>query len=56
MEQTDLALVVKAPGTAEVRPVSAVPGPVALRTIYSGISLGTELTFLKGTNPAFPPA
>jgi NADPH:quinone reductase-like Zn-dependent oxidoreductase len=49
---TDLALVVEAPGKATVRPVKAVEGPVAVRTRFSGLSAGTELSFLTGTNPA----
>lgn len=48
----DLALTVDAPGQALVRPVPPADGPVGLRTLYSGISAGTELTFLTGTNPA----
>ena len=27
-------------------------GPVAVRTRYTGLSAGTELSFLTGTNPA----
>ncbi len=49
---TDLALVVEAPGRAAVRPVPATEGPVAVRTRFSGLSAGTELSFLTGTNPA----
>ena len=29
------------------------PGGVAVRTIYSGLSAGTELGYVKGTDPAF---
>ena len=49
---TDLALVVEEPGRAAVRPVAATSGPVAVRTRFSGLSAGTELSFLTGTNPA----
>jgi threonine dehydrogenase-like Zn-dependent dehydrogenase len=49
---TDLALVVEEPGRAAVRPVAAVDGPVTVRTRYSGLSAGTELSFLNATNPA----
>ena len=48
----DLALVVEEPGRAAVRPVAAVDGPVTVRTRFSGLSAGTELSFLTGTNPA----
>jgi threonine dehydrogenase-like Zn-dependent dehydrogenase len=50
--RTDLALVVEAPGRAAVRPVSATDGPVRVRTRFTGLSAGTELSFLNGTNPA----
>ncbi|HXV93044.1 MAG TPA: zinc-binding alcohol dehydrogenase [Pseudonocardia sp.] len=49
---TDLALVIEEPGVAAVRPVPATDGTVGLRTLYTGLSAGTELTFLTGTNPA----
>lgn len=49
---TDLALVVEEPGRAAVRPVAPADGPVAVRTRYTGLSAGTELSFLNGTNPA----
>ena len=48
----DLALVVERPGHAAVRPVPATDGPVAVRTRFTGLSAGTELSFLSGTNPA----
>jgi NADPH:quinone reductase-like Zn-dependent oxidoreductase len=48
----DLALVVDRVGHAAVRPVPAATGPVAVRTRFSGLSAGTELSFLTGTNPA----
>ena len=49
---TDHALVIESPGTPVVRPVPAAEGPVALRTLFTGVSAGTELSFLTGTNPA----
>jgi NADPH:quinone reductase-like Zn-dependent oxidoreductase len=49
---TDRALVVESAGVVAVRPVPATEGPVVVRTVFSGVSAGTELTFLKGTNPA----
>src|SRR5690349_24648284 len=49
---SDLALVVEEPGRATVRPVAPVEGPVAVRTRFTGLSAGTELSFLTGTNPA----
>ncbi|MGZ8749921.1 MAG: zinc-binding dehydrogenase [Pseudonocardia sp.] len=49
---TDLALVVEEPGRAAVRPVPPADGPVAVRTRYTGLLAGTELSFLNGTNPA----
>ena len=48
----DLALVVEEPGRAAVRPVAPTEGPVAERTRFTGLSAGTELSFLTGTNPA----
>ena len=50
--RTDLALVVEEPGHAAVRPVAPADGPVAVRTRFTGLSAGTELSFLNGTNPA----
>ncbi len=52
MIATDLALVVERPGVAAVREVPATDGPVAVRTLFTGLSAGTELSFLTGTNPA----
>jgi threonine dehydrogenase-like Zn-dependent dehydrogenase len=49
---SDLALVVERPGHTAVRPVAATEGPVAVRTRFTGLSAGTELSFLTGTNPA----
>ena len=51
-DPTDLALVIEAPGHAAVRPVPTATGPVAIRTHYTGLSAGTELSFFTGTNPA----
>ncbi len=48
----DRALVVERPGHAAVRAVAATEGPVAVRTRFTGLSAGTELSFLTGTNPA----
>ncbi len=49
---TDRALVVERPGHAAVRPVAATEGPVAVLTRFTGLSAGTELSFLNATNPA----
>jgi threonine dehydrogenase-like Zn-dependent dehydrogenase len=51
-QRTDDAIVVTAPGEIAVRPVPQNTGPVAVRMLYSGVSAGTELSFLTGTNPA----
>ena len=48
----DRALVIESVGNPAVRPVPRPDGPVLVRTLYSGVSAGTELTFLNGTNPA----
>jgi hypothetical protein len=48
----DRAVVVRAPGEAVVQEVPAGDGPVRLATVCSGVSAGTELSFLTGTNPA----
>ena len=48
----DEALVIESPGVAVVRPVPETAGPVLVRTLFSGISAGTELSFLTGTNPS----
>ncbi|WP_233507426.1 zinc-dependent alcohol dehydrogenase [Spongiactinospora gelatinilytica] len=45
---------IKGPGSVEVigeRPAELSPGSVRVRTLYSGISAGTELTAYRGTNP-----
>ncbi|MBA3907786.1 MAG: zinc-binding alcohol dehydrogenase [Pseudonocardiales bacterium] len=47
----DGALVITAPYRAEIRPLPRPDGPLVVRTIYSGVSLGTELSFYTGTNP-----
>ncbi|GAA2598942.1 hypothetical protein GCM10010435_93020 [Winogradskya consettensis] len=48
----DRNLVVTAPGKLEIVEEEVTPGPFRVRTLYSGISAGTELTYVKGTNPA----
>jgi NADPH:quinone reductase-like Zn-dependent oxidoreductase len=48
----DRALVVESPGVAAVRKVPTTTGPVALATICTGVSAGTELSFLTGMHPA----
>jgi NADPH:quinone reductase-like Zn-dependent oxidoreductase len=48
------ALVVLAPGRpalVELEEATVPEGGFAVRTLYSGISAGTELTWVKGTNP-----
>ncbi|TWF81336.1 zinc-binding dehydrogenase [Pseudonocardia hierapolitana] len=52
MIECDRAIVVRAPGEAVVQEVPAGDGPVRLATVCSGVSAGTELSFLTGTNPA----
>jgi len=47
----DRALVITAPRRAEIRPLPRPEGPLHVRTIYSGVSLGTELSYFTGTNP-----
>jgi threonine dehydrogenase-like Zn-dependent dehydrogenase len=49
---TGRALVIESAGVAAIRTVPATEGPVVVRTLYSGISAGTELTYLTGTNPS----
>ena len=48
----DRAIVVESPGVAAVRSVPASDGPLALATVCSGVSAGTELSFLTGRHPA----
>ncbi len=47
----DRALVVEARGVVAVREVPATEGDILVRTLWSGVSAGTELSFLSGTNP-----
>lgn len=50
----DRVLVIDAPGQVSVRtepPDAPTAGTFRAETIYSGLSAGTELSFLKGTNP-----
>ncbi|MDI6100184.1 zinc-binding alcohol dehydrogenase [Actinoplanes sp. NEAU-A12] len=52
---SDRNLIVSGPGVVEIADVgdTEVPeGGFHARTLFSGVSAGTELTFLKGTNPA----
>ncbi|MET0425040.1 MAG: zinc-binding alcohol dehydrogenase [Actinoplanes sp.] len=48
----DRNLVVTAPGKLEIVTEPEAPGPFRVRTLYSGVSAGTELSYVKGTNPA----
>ena len=48
----DRNLVVTAPGRLEIVEEEPVAGPFRVRTLYSGVSAGTELSYVKGTNPA----
>lgn len=41
------------PAWFRVEPPPLVDGGVAVRTLYSGLSAGTELTYVKGTDPGF---
>jgi threonine dehydrogenase-like Zn-dependent dehydrogenase len=50
----DRVVVVPAPGSVEIREVPDEPtrdGTFRVSTVYSGISAGTELSYVKGTNP-----
>jgi len=49
---SDRNLIVAGPGRLEIVDEPVVDGPFRVRTLYSGISAGTELSFVKGTNPA----
>ncbi|GAA0466661.1 hypothetical protein Ade02nite_46390 [Paractinoplanes deccanensis] len=49
---SDRNLVVAGPGRLEIVHEAVEPGPFRVHTLYSGISAGTELSFVKGTNPA----
>ena len=55
MSEPDRNLIGSGPGRIEIADVAreAVPeGGFRARTLFSGVSAGTELTFVKGTNPA----
>ncbi|HEY0700886.1 MAG TPA: zinc-binding dehydrogenase, partial [Micromonospora sp.] len=50
----DRVVVVTGPGEVAVREEEAAPlrdGTFRVKTLYSGISAGTELSYVKGTNP-----
>ena len=49
---SDRNLVVAGPGKPEIVEEPQAPGPFRVRTLFSGVSAGTELSFVKGTNPA----
>jgi threonine dehydrogenase-like Zn-dependent dehydrogenase len=49
---TDRNLVVAKPGRLEIVEEPEAPGPFRVRTLFSGVSAGTELSYVKGTNPA----
>ncbi len=51
-----LSLGVRAPGELaffELEPPELTDGGIAVRTLFSGLSAGTELTYVKGTDPGF---
>ena len=48
----DRNLVVTVPGRVEIVEESPAERPVRVRTLFSGVSAGTELSFVKGTHPA----
>ena len=53
-EETERSIVVEGPGRVAVReePRRPLPaGAVRVTTMFSGISAGTELSYIKGTNP-----
>ena len=53
-EKTERTIVVEGPGRVAVRdePRAPVPpGAFRVTTVFSGISAGTELSYVKGTNP-----
>jgi threonine dehydrogenase-like Zn-dependent dehydrogenase len=53
-ERVDRVVVLAGPGRvelAEEEPAALRPGTFRVRTLYSGISTGTELSYVKGTNP-----
>lgn len=50
----DRVVVVPAPGEVTIRDIPAEPvrdGTFRIETVHSGISAGTELSYVKGTNP-----
>ncbi|MDP9792841.1 NADPH:quinone reductase-like Zn-dependent oxidoreductase [Catenuloplanes nepalensis] len=49
---SDRNLIVSAPGKLEIVEEEIAPGPFRVRTLFSGVSAGTELSFVKNTNPA----
>ena len=48
----DRNLVVTAPGRLEIVEEPVADGPFRVRTLYSGVSAGTELAYVKGSHPA----
>ncbi|MDR7277364.1 zinc-dependent alcohol dehydrogenase [Catenuloplanes atrovinosus] len=48
----DRNLIVSKPGHLEIVEEEVTPGPFRVRTLFSGVSAGTELSFVKNTNPA----
>ena len=51
---TDQVVVVTAPGRVELRTEEAAPltdGTFRVATLFSGVSAGTELSYVKGSNP-----
>ncbi|SDT73026.1 zinc-dependent alcohol dehydrogenase [Actinoplanes derwentensis] len=49
---SDRNLVVTGPGELKIVDEPETPGPFRVRTLFSGVSAGTELSFVKDTNPA----
>lgn len=49
---SERAVIVAAPGRVEIVEEEPPPGPVRVRTLFTGVSAGTELSYVKGTNPA----
>src|SRR5690242_11996830 len=49
---SDRVVMVTAPGRVEIVADDPPAGAFRVRTLYSGVSAGTELSYLKGTNPA----
>ncbi len=48
----DRNLIVSGPGKLEIVEEDVAPGPFRVRTLFSGVSAGTELSFVKNTHPA----